>query len=369
MANSGIVWPALAPKPASKWLWSPLVDTMVIAGVASFLLAAICVPVALAFPASNMLILTAFLHVGVLCNYPHYASTYHIIYRERAAKPAAWRFLLASIPFALVVFAVGVAYPVLLGPYVRVYLTWSAWHYSAQHFGIASMYYARDGRSLNDREKRLVQIAFVTVAFSMMLVANTTNASGADNPFGGAQYGTAIALLPEGAYWVSLGSALLSVVPLLMAGKLIRARTGRPLDRTTWLLYGTNFGWFVLPYLRLPGQHGPWMGHLAMWVVFLIPFFHCAQYLAVTSWRARTTGAVRPILMFSALVALGLALFEGWTALVPKLSKLTYEEALMLVPPILNVHHFIVDGTIWKRPKKKAAAPPAAAAPPMAKAA
>lgn len=353
MGNTTL-WPALDPKPTSKWLWSPLVDTLIVAGVASFILAAVCVPVALAYPPANVLILTAFLHLGVLCNYPHYASTYHIIYRERGSRPANWRFLLASIPFAMGVFVLGVAYPILLGPYVRVYLTWSAWHYSAQHFGIAAMYYARDKRPLTDPEKRFLQIAFGLVALSMMLVANTTNAAGAENPFGGAQYGTAIALLPEPFYWVSVTVALLSLVPLFVARRMVEARTGRPLDRTTWLLYGTNFGWFVLPYLRLPGQHGPWMGPLAMWVVFLIPFFHCAQYLVVTSWRARTTGAVKPAFMFAALVVLGLALFEGWTALVPKLSKLTYEEALMLVPPILNVHHFIVDGTIWKRPKKKA---------------
>jgi hypothetical protein len=353
-----IVWPPLQGKPASKWLWSPLVDTMLIAGVGSFALAAIFVPVALAWPAANTLILAGFLHAGVLCNYPHYAATYHLIYRERETKKKNWRWLLASIPIALAAFVAGIAYPLLLGPLVRLYLTWSAWHYAAQHFGIASMYAAREGRPLQDREKRLLQAGFGGVGVSMMIVANSANGVGSDNPFGAALYGNAIALLPERTYWLSLVVAAAATLCAYAAHRRVRARTGRGLDVTAWLLFGTNLAWFVLPYLRLPGGHGPWMGPLAIWVAFLVPFFHCAQYLGVTAWRARTTGPVKPVFLFMALVALGLALFEGWTALVPRFSRLKYDEALMLVPPLLNVHHFFIDGIIWKRPKK----PPAAGA-------
>jgi hypothetical protein len=361
-----IVWPPLAGKPASKWLWNRWIDTFVIAGMGSLALAAVCVPVALAYPPANMLILAGFLHAGVICNYPHYAATYHLIYRERGTQKRNWRFLLASIPIALGAFAAGIVYPILLGPLVRLYLTWSAWHYAAQHFGVAVMYSARDGRPLQDREKRLLQFGFGGVGVSMMVVANSANGVGSENPFGAALYGSAIGLLPESTYWLSLVVAAIASVGAVASDRLVRKRTGRGLDVTAWLLFGTNLAWFVVPYLRLPGAHGPWMGPVAIWVAFLVPFFHCAQYLGVTSWRARTTGPVKPIFLFMALVALGLALFEGWTALVPHVSRLTYAESLMLVPPLLNVHHFFIDGIIWKRPKKPAAAKPAEAAMPRA---
>jgi hypothetical protein len=347
-----IVWAPVQGKPTSKWLWSPAIDMVLIAGVGSILLAALCVPIALAYPPANDLILAGFLHAGVLCNYPHYAATYHLIYRERAKQPRSWRILLASIPLAMGAFVAGIVFPLLLGPLVRLYLTWSAWHYAAQHFGVACMYSARDGRALTDREKRFLQVGFGGVGVSMMIVANSTNGVGSDNPFGASiVYGKAIGLLPEQAYWASLIVAALATLSAVVAHRMVQARTGRGLDATAKVLFATNAAWFVLPYLRLPGSHGPWMGPLAIWVALLVPFFHCAQYLGVTSWRARTTGPVKPIILFMALVFLGLALFEGWTALVPRFSSLTTEQAVMLVPPILNVHHFFIDGIIWKRPR------------------
>lgn len=358
--DGSIVWSPVKGKPASKWLWSPFVDTFVIAGVGSFLLAAVCVPIALAWPAANGLILAGFLHAGVLCNYPHYAATYHLIYRERAQQTRNWRWLLASIPMAMVAFVLGIMFPILLGPLVRLYLTWSAWHYAAQHFGVACMYAARDGRALTDREKRVLQVGFGGVGVSMMIVTNTVSGVGTENPFAAALYGNTIGLLPEPTYWASLVVAGVATLFAVVANRMVRVRTGRGLDKTAWLLFATNFAWFVVPYLRLPGRHGPWMGPLAIWIAFLVPFFHCAQYLGVTAWRARTTGPVKPIFLFMALVAIGLALFEGWTALVPHMSTLTYEQALMLVPPIINVHHFFIDGIIWKRratPQKPVAAP------------
>lgn len=356
-----IVWPAIAGKPASKWLWSPTVDLLLITGVGSMLLAALLVPIALAWPQANTFILAGFLHAGVLCNYPHYAATYHLIYRERAQQKRNWMWLLVSIPIALVAFVMGMITPALLGPIVRVYLTWSAWHYAAQHFGIACMYSARDGRPLLDKEKRFLQIGFGGMGVSMMVVANTVNGVGSENPFGAALYGNAVGLFPESTYWLSLLVAAGATGSALVAQRMVQARTGKGLDRTAWLLFATNAAWFVLPYLRLPGSHGPWMGPLALWVAFIVPFFHCAQYLGVTSWRARTTGAVKPVFLFMTLVGIGLVIFEGGSALVPHVSKLTYEQALLLVPPIINIHHFFIDGIIWKRPKKAGAPPPKSA--------
>lgn len=352
-----IVWPPIQGKPASKWLWNPTVDTVLISGVGSILLAAICIPLCLAWPKANYLVLAGFLHAGVLCNYPHYAATYHLIYRERDKQRRNWMWLLASIPIALAGFVVCLMQPSLLGPLVRLYLTWSAWHYAAQHFGVACMYSARDGRPLTDREKRFLQIGFGGVGVSMMVVTNTKNGVGGDNPFGAALYGNAIGLFPEQTYWLSLVVAAVAIGSAFVAARMVRARTGKGLDVTAWLLFGTNLAWFVAPYLRLPGHRGPWTGPLAMWLAFLVPFFHCAQYLGVTSWRARTTGAVKPIFLFMALVGIGLVLFEGWTALVPHVSRLSYEQSLLLVPPLLNVHHFFIDGIIWKRPKKAGPAP------------
>ena len=114
----------------------------------------------------------------------------------------------------------------------------------------------------------------------------------------------------------------------------------------------TNFVWFVVPNIWLPGANAPWLGaRLAFWVPVAIPFFHCAQYLGVASDRARAERPIRPILWISALVALGLLLFEATTWTLPRVTWVDASQAALIVTSILNVHHFVIDGVMWKRAK------------------
>ena len=127
------------------------------------------------------------------------------------------------------------------------------------------------------------------------------------------------------------------------------------LGRAVRILFATNFVWFVLPFVHPLGSDVPWGGAaLAEWVPFALPFFHCAQYLGVCGFRARTAGPMRPAFYSGALVVLGLLLFEATTRSLPYLSALDYERSLMLVPAVINIHHFFLDGLMWKTRRKPA---------------
>jgi hypothetical protein len=347
------VWPQLSGKPATVWLWNRTSDVLFAAGGGSLLFALTMVPLTLSAPSLAPYLAAAFLHMAALCNFPHYAATYQLVFREREKNPHTWRRLWASTPVMMGLLGAGIAWPPLISPLTRIYLTWSAYHYAAQHFGIASMYATRHGRPLEDADKRTLQFGFIAVAGFMMVMTNTAGV-GSANPFG-ARVGSQLEfLLPSQAYYLALASAALGAVAFVIGDRRMARRTGQGYGALTRLLFATNAAWFVLPFVRLPGANGPWMGGtLAIWVPYAIPFFHCAQYLAVTTWRARTTGPVKPTLLFIGLAALGLLLFEGVTRAVFSARLLSEDNAYLLVPAILNIHHFWVDGIMWRRVGKK----------------
>lgn len=340
------------------WLWGAAHDLVWIAGGGALVFAALAAPASLAIPGAGAALVTAFLHLAVLCNYPHYAATYQIIVRERARAPGSLRWLVASTPVAALAVVLGVIYPVLIGPIVRLYLTWSAYHYAAQHFGVASMYEARAGSPLAPGPKRWVWASFVLGALAMMTFLNTEGALGTSDVFGVPRGAPGMWLLPPRYY--ALGAALgaSAAAAWAVAEARLRGARGRGLVLPARLLVLTNLAWFVVPYLRLPGARAPWIGEtIGTWLPFAIPFFHCTQYLGVTGFRARTTGAVKPAYWFAILVGLGLVLFEGLRALPPLTGRVGEGEALLLVPAVLNVHHFFIDGLIWKRARRPAPAP------------
>jgi hypothetical protein len=320
-----------------------------IAGGASLLFGAVAVPASYLWEGFGPAVVATFLHLGVIVNYPHYTATYELAVRERTTRPRGFRWLVATSPLMFALAAAAVRWPALLViPLVRVYLTWSAFHYAAQHFGIASMYSARGGRPLLPQEKRPLQASFVGVAVYMMIALNMTDAG----TLSGATEGYEVlgAVLPHAVYPLAVTVLVASGAAFVLGNARLRARTGRGFDRSVWLLALTNCAWFVVPNIWLPGAEEPWFGELfPFWVAIAVPFFHCAQYLGVAADRARSEQPLRPVLWMSSLVALGLLLFEGTVWGLPRLTSIAASQAVLVVTSILNIHHFVIDGVIWKR--------------------
>lgn len=339
-------------------MWSAHHDLLWIAGLGSLLFGLIAVPLTALVPVSSELLVTAFINLAVVCNYPHYAVTYQLLWRERARARSSWTWLLASTPIAVAVIVYAAFFDrALIGLVNRVYLTWSAYHYAAQHFGIASMYQARERRPLAPREKRALQVGFVAVALHIMLLLNMKHGLGATEIAFGAKRADAFeSLLPYSAHPLAVGAVALGLGAFALSEVWHRRRTGSGLSREARTLFVANFSWFVLPYVHLPGKVGPWTGEsVSTWLPYALPFFHCTQYLAVSGWRARTTGAIKPVYYFIGLMVLGFLLFEGGMYGISRLSHIGQAQALILVPAVINIHHFFLDGIIWKTRRRPAA--------------
>lgn len=346
-----IVWGSVAGRPPSRWIWSQNVDILVIAGVGSLLFGAIMVPGTLVLEPLAGWLVVAFVHLGTVVNAPHYVATYDLIVRERHRNEWNYRwFLGSSVAMVAVVGLVVSRMDVLLGPLVRVYLTWSAYHYASQHFGIATMYSAKAGRPLNDTEKRLLWLSFTLTAALMMLMPNIFGGDGVSASVTGYNVG---AFLPDSAYLVGVGIVLAGTILVVVADRRVAQRTGVGLDRRARLLWVTNFVWFVLPNVWLPGAPTPLGGpSVALWVPLALAFFHCLQYLGVAANRMRTYQPVRPIYALFTAMVIGLALFNGTALGLHGSLGLPLIEAALLMAAVVNIHHFWLDGRVWRTPRR-----------------
>lgn len=361
MHGKPIVWTRLAGPADSPFLWGRATDLIWVACGGFFAFLLIAAPLSLV-PSAGAALTTLFLHLGIVCNYPHYSATYQVIVRERRAKPASFALLLASLPVMAALYLLGAKSPDFVWPLLlRGYLTWSAHHYAAQHFGIASLHSARSGRALGKREKSLLQFAFLGLGAFMMITANTAggDATTAAKIVGLANDADQIptAGFPVAFYDLALLVAVAAIGSALVANTLLRRRTGKGFGIQVWLLLATAFAWFVVPELRRPDGSSWLSPNLAVCLLGAPPFFHCAQYLAVIGWRNRLGGDVRPVWIYAGLVAGGLALFHLPVRALAATTGVDELHTILLLVAIVNLHHFFIDGLIWRRKRAPASAP------------
>jgi hypothetical protein len=354
-----LVWPALDRGPRAPWLWSRGVDLVVIGGAGSIAFIVLGAVASSLWAGVGAALITAFLHLSVVCNGPHYAATYQLVIRERQTQQRNWLVTVGTAPAVLAVLLLVGHWPTAwLAPFTRLYLTLSPHHYATQHFGVAALYCGRRGRPLDQGEKRLLRFAFLGVGGFMMILANTF-ASDAQGIIGipPSAYISQAGLPPE-SYYGALGLVVASLWAAGLAERRVRQRTGRGMDGIVWLLLAVNVLWFVVPNLRLPGASGPWVPPLAGAALIAgIPFFHCAQYLGVVGHRARSSGPVRPVLLLAVLAAGGLAIFVGMARVTSHMTPIDAARATLLVDAVFNLHHFLLDAVIWRRTRPAAGAP------------
>jgi hypothetical protein len=265
---------------------------------------------------------------------PHFAaSTVRLYTKHDAARRLP--FLAYGFPLlCLALLTLATVFPQALGRHLQaLYFTWSPYHYAAQGYGIAVMYAMRSGCRLDASEKRALHV-LALAPFAYAFVTSTDAGLDWLLPFATRQSPAVAALLG----WVRP-----ALIGLGLGGPLalwlLLARRGKTLPLTSGLaLLMNGVWWYFLPAYEA-----------FVWATF----FHAAQYLAIVLvFHVREQGATghaaRSAIGFYALcVALGYALFNclpqayAWAGF-------TTTESLLMVIAIVNLHHFIVDGFIWK---------------------
>lgn len=274
---------------------------------------------------------------------PHYAATY----RRAFASPAILRahpFVTLVAPVVLLAWAVAaVRWPRTVGlAFFATYVVWSGYHYSGQSLGLAMLYPLRQGARLDPREKRLVAFPLY-LSWIVSLLGLLRVGAAARNPAYELTR-TALSSSPLPAWTLGVGAlaiagSLASVAVLAVR----RRRAGTPLPPAVWAVVMTQLLWFGI------GLWNPFFN------VVLVPIFHGAQYLAVTSWhQTRGRSPAFFALYIVTVLALGLLVNPGFAAL----GRAWGGEGSVVAAAViafLNLHHFLMDGRIWRLRERKVA--------------
>ena len=284
--------------------------------------------------------------LSLVVNYPHFSATVYRLYQSpdniRQFPVTAW-----GLP--LILFgAVGASFwqPDVIAPYfLMLFLLWSPYHYSGQTIGLTMVYARRAGFPIGRRE-RMALSAFVFSAFVYGVIRFQQTGSG-----GGFTdvYGMSVPAFPLPDWMDAAAQAVMWTGVLVFAGFafvwcLEQKRLMPPIVLLPAL---THFVWFV-----------PGASLKSFWIV--VPFFHSLQYLLIAlvmqlkvridgvggehSWRRIGAEARR---WGSRNILGGMLLFIGLPAAFSWLPLPLMTTAGILAVAV-NIHHFFVDGVIWK---------------------
>ena len=295
--------------------------------------------------ASNLLHWSiAFYALALVFNYPHYTAT---IYRAYHRPEDCHKYRIFTLHITLLIVWAAVMSHFWSGvlPFLfTLYLTWSPWHYSGQNYGIFMMFARRADAQPTSTERRALYAAFL-LSYAILFLNFHTGPS-TDPLF----LSLNISAVISSRLQMVLAFAFL--VCSACGLKRLVSRVGwRPMVPSL-TLFSTQFFWFLLPTvlslaegLRVP-QSRYSTGVLAV--------MHSAQYLWITSYFARREAQSegvrdwRPWAYFALLVAGGIGLFVPAPWIASRLFHFDFTRSFLIFTALVNIHHFILDGAIWK---------------------
>jgi tetratricopeptide (TPR) repeat protein len=324
----------------SPWLYNPWLDLIVGCGAWSAPL------LLLTYAAANSSTLTwsvAFYGLALFLNYPHYMATIYRAYHTREDFNRYRVFTVHITGLILLTLMLSHFWFSALPWIFTLYLTLSPWHYSGQNYGLFMMFARRAGAQPSRSERHALYAAFLLSYFILFLSFHTGPSN--DPLFlsiGIPGHVSSILVLPLAIAFVFASAYGLS--------GLAEQVGWRPL-LPSLTLFSTQFVWFLLPTalalgerLRVP-QSRYSTGVLAV--------MHSAQYLWITSYYARREAKAgearwRPFAYFGVLIAGGIALFIPGPWLASKFFHYDFTASFLIFTALVNLHHFILDGAIWK---------------------
>ncbi len=338
------------------WLLGPAPDLLLGCGIGYALLV-----LALATIGAPMGSLEGWLPLVVLVTgVPHYGATLLRVYGTESARRRYFRY---AFPLGFLVwaaFAASLGVPRLGTWLITLYLTWSPWHYTAQNFGLVMMFLRRAGISPSPELRRLIHLSFV-LSFVLVFVNihGAASVSGAD-PLYTATDSHRFAPLGFPSRFAQGALVLAGTAYVVVTGLLVR-RLGQLACFSrlapALALVASQAVWFVLPVLvglARPTLYGP--GGATALAFIWVAIAHSVQYLWISFHYARASGSVAgtggaALGYFRQTVLAGSALwvFPALLCAPGALGILPFESGLgLLVAAAVNVHHFLLDGAIWK---------------------
>ncbi len=293
---------------------------------------------------------------AMLINAPHYGATVLRVYESREDR-AKYRFFALHATLALALVLAGASRSVwLASAIITIYITWSPWHFAGQNYGLALMFLRRRGVEVDAGTKRLFYLSFVLSAALAMLAIH-----GREAPFSvsqptlntpGAPRAIALGIPGNALVWLSASAGIAYLGCLAAVAWRLRGRGSASDQAPAWALVLTQALWFAVPAFATADPTSTWRPTLLPFAAIWVSTAHSLQYLWITAYyakRSQSRDQVRSylwktLLAGTAVINVPILLFapdllgtQAWDA---GLAMTTFS--------IVNIHHFILDGAIWK---------------------
>jgi hypothetical protein len=345
-----------APAAPRTWLFGPVSDLLFGCGLAYVAVFAVhCV----AGAALRAWVPFAVLPVAtLLVSTPHYGATLIRVYEDAQERKIQARFAVWATAGLFGAFWLSLRSIPLGSLFVTLYLTWSPWHYTAQNFGVAMVLLRRRGAAPSVLANRLLRASFVC-SFALAFVSLHGQATPAYMPDGVTGYAYYVRTLgipaPIRDFALAAGSLVWLGLSVSAAVLLVRGATWRSVAPALVVMLSQTL-WFVVPAVARNWQIAQGVEPLglaqAQYAFLWIALAHAAQYVWITASyeETRESDFSLPRFYTRALAAGSTAWTLPALLFAPGvLGQLPFDAGLgMLVAALVNLHHFMLDGVIWK---------------------
>ena len=330
----------------APWIYNPWLDLIVGCGAWS---APLLLLSYFSLASSARTWSVAFYVLALFFNYPHYMATIYRAY-HRAEDFQKYRIFTVHMTALIVLTLLLSHFWLRLLPWIfTIYLTWSPWHYSGQNYGLFMMFARRAGADPDKATRRALYGAFV-VSYLILFLGFHTGPS-TDPLF------LSLGIPAVVSRWEQI-ILCVAFVGLSVFGlsRLARATGWRKLIPSL-TLFSSQFLWFLLPAaislikgsgdsaepLQLGRAGGDAFGAVSLDHQLLRAPRSCRR-----SARARQERNWRPLAYFGVLVVGGIALFVPGPWLASRAFHHDFTSSFLIFTALVNIHHFILDGAIWK---------------------
>jgi tetratricopeptide (TPR) repeat protein len=325
----------------TAWIYRPELDLVVGCGAWSVPLLALAY---FSSVANTLAWSVIFYALALVFNYPHYMAT---IYRAYHTEEDFRKYRIFTVHITLLVVLTVILshFWVRALPWIfTVYLTASPWHYSGQNYGLFMMFARRAGARPTSSGRRALYSAFL-ISYAILFLNFHTGPS-VDPLFVSLNLPAAISSRAQ----LILAAAFAACSAFGLSRLASQASLRRLIPSLT--LFSTQCVWFLVPTLL--SLFGPFQVPQSRYSTGILAVMHSAQYLWITSYYAKREAAAqegrpwRPLVYFTILVVGGIALFIPGPWLSSVVFHFDFTRSFLLFTALINIHHFILDGAIWK---------------------
>jgi len=299
--------------------------------------------------------LAILLVLSTLINHPHFMMSYRLLYNSRE-QIQEYRWSSTWMPVLLVlvliigvvapVDAVGGAGPLLLEGLNVVAALYLAWHYNGQAWGMVASFSYLGGIKLSRNEKAMIRSGLRVMTAVHVLIALMLVKPGWTVREYVVQREETMGIWLHDLLIVALIFAAVTLPIGLMAFRTASRRAGKRWPITACTSWLAVYFWYALLYFQRD----------VFGVLVIVQLAHALQYLVFTTRveinRNKTesvSGVVRTAVTFAVAIGVGAIVFDlpGWIGMSSDTARM-YGMVMGAVASAINIHHYFVDGAIWK---------------------